>query len=580
MLKFPFTNKQESARQRSLPFLPIGHIAEEGPLLWRERIMFAIYFSGIVVGSFALVSSTSLALRNGYWYLVVVYILAYLCAIVITFVRRISFPVRAWCGLMIFYILGMFALVTGGPAGSGRLWLFSFSLVAVLLLGVKVGVLALIINATTLLLLGWLMSTGTLVWPVIDLSLGVWTVGSATFIFMNTIVTVSVAVLFRGLEEGLGKERKLSEDLAESNQHLQKEMAERRRAEETVQQSESKYRSLVELTSDWIWEVDQSGVYTYVSPKVKDLLGYEPEELIGTRPFELMPPDEGRRVNASFASIAASKETFEGLENVNLHKDGREVVLETNGVPILDTDGNLMGYRGIDRDITERKRTEEELKNSRQQLRDLAKHLVVLREHERTKIAREVHDELGQRLAVLKMDTFWLARHLPKKQKAFLDKTEAMLGLVDSTIQSVKRISTELRPGLLDDLGLASAIEWQAEEFQKHTGIECRPTLVMREISLDMERSTAIFRIFQEAITNVARHAGATRIMAKLEEGDSQIVLTVKDNGKGFGEKDMSKVGAFGLMGMRERAYAFGGEMDIEGIPGRGTTVTVTIPIG
>jgi len=313
MPKVPFTRKRESTYQRFLSFLSIRHIAEEGPLLWRERIMFAIYFSGIMVGSFALVSSASLALRNGYWYLVVVYILAYLCAIVITFVRRIPFPVRAWCGLTIFYILGMFALVTGGPAGSGRLWLFSFSLVAVLLLGVKVGILALIINTITLLLLGWLMSTGTLVWPVIDLSLGVWTVGSATFIFMNTIVTVSAAVLFRGLEEGLGKERKLTGELAESNKHLQKEMAERRRAEEIVQQSEERYRTISEDMPVLICRFLPGGEITYVNEAYCKYFQKTFEELVGS-PFLLLIPEEHRETvmsNISALTVEAPTHSHE-----------------------------------------------------------------------------------------------------------------------------------------------------------------------------------------------------------------------------------------------------------------------------
>jgi signal transduction histidine kinase len=248
-------------------------------------------------------------------------------------------------------------------------------------------------------------------------------------------------------------------------------------------------------------------------------------------------------------------------------------------VPILGGAGNLMGYRGIDRDITERKLAEEELKSSRQQLRDLTEHLETLREQERTEIAREVHDELGQTLAVLKMDAFWLAKHMPKNEKALFDKAKAMSGLIDATIKAVKKISTELRPGLLDDFGLASAIEWQAEEFQEHTGIECKPTVVIQDISLDRERSTAIFRIFQEALTNVARHAEATKITANLEEDDGQIVLTVKDNGKGIDEDEISKAGAFGLVGIRERAHALRGEMKISGSRGKGTIMTVIIPV-
>jgi len=138
------------------------------------------------------------------------------------------------------------------------------------------------------------------------------------------------------------------------------DITERKKAEEALRESRRRFRSLVEATSDWVWEIDQNGIYTYSSPKVKDLLGYEPEEIIGKTPFDLMPPDEAERVAGLFKDIAESRQPFNGLENTNLHKDGRNVVLETSGVPIFDEGGNLLGYRGIDRDITERKKAEEE----------------------------------------------------------------------------------------------------------------------------------------------------------------------------------------------------------------------------
>ncbi|MBA7706359.1 hypothetical protein ES703_115211 [subsurface metagenome] len=139
------------------------------------------------------------------------------------------------------------------------------------------------------------------------------------------------------------------------------DITERKKVERELRESRRRFRSLAEATSDWVWEINQNGIYTYASPKVKDLLGYEPEEIIGKTAFDLMPPDEAKRVGAIFRDIVASQKPFERLENVNLHKDGRPVVLETSGVPIFDEAGNLSGYRGIDRDITERKKAEEEI---------------------------------------------------------------------------------------------------------------------------------------------------------------------------------------------------------------------------
>jgi len=359
-------------------FLPIHNIAEGGPLLWRARMMFAIYLTGIVVGSFALISSASLALRNGYWFLVALYILAYLSVIAVTFLRRISFPVRAWCGLVIFYTLGMLALVTGGPAGSGRLWLYSFSLFAVLMLGVRIGLLTLVLNASTLILLGWLMGRGNLVWPVIDLSLGVWTVGSVTFIFLNTIVTVSMAVLFRGLEEGLRKERKLAAELAESNEHLRREIDERKHMEEMLRESENKYRSLVDILSDCVYELDKDFKYIYVSPRLKDISGYEPEHYLGRTPFDFMAPGEAQRLSDMIQEGLKSPQPFKGVENSAVRKNGQIGTLETSAVPIYDSRGEHSGYLCVDRDITEHKRAENAVRESEERYRAISEDMPVL----------------------------------------------------------------------------------------------------------------------------------------------------------------------------------------------------------
>ena len=229
--------------------------------------------------------------------------------------------------------------------------------------------------------------------------------------------------------------------------------------------------------------------------------------------------------------------------------------------------------------ISERKKAEEELKQSEEQLRDLTAHLQSIREQERTLIAREMHDELGQSLTALKMDLSWLDRKTPKDQKPLVDIIISMRKLIDSTLQTVKRISTELRPELLDDLGLSAAIEWQGEEFQNRTGIKTEVTMDPEEIILDQDCSTAIFRIFQEALTNVARHANATRVTVKLKIKANKLELRVKDNGKGITEKQISGPKSFGLIGIQERVHFLGGEVNIRGVQDKGTTVTVRIPI-
>ena len=224
-------------------------------------------------------------------------------------------------------------------------------------------------------------------------------------------------------------------------------------------------------------------------------------------------------------------------------------------------------------------KADKELRKSREQLRNLATYLQSVREQERTSVAREIHDELAQALTVLRMDISWLGKKLPKDQKTLLNKTKAMAKLTDTTIKTMKKISTELRPGLLDDLGLIAAIEWQVGEFQNRTGIKYKLTIDPDEIILDSDRSTTIFRIFQETLTNVTRHAKATMVNVSLKEIDGKLELRVRDNGKGITKEQITDPKSFGLMGIQERVHPWGGEVEIKGAPGKGTTVAVRIPV-
>jgi len=215
---------------------------------------------------------------------------------------------------------------------------------------------------------------------------------------------------------------------------------------------------------------------------------------------------------------------------------------------------------------------------SHEQLRNLSLHLQSVREVESTRIAREIHDELGHLLTALKMDLSWLYKRLPKGQKPLLDITKSMSKLTDMIIKTVQRISLELKPVILDDLGLVPAIEWQAQEFENRTNIKCEVKTDSGDIDLDQNRSTALFRIFQEALTNVARHANATKIEVSLEEKAGKLLLKIEDNGRGITEEQISNPKSFGLFGMQERIYPLGGEVKIKGLSNKGTTVTVILP--
>jgi signal transduction histidine kinase len=235
----------------------------------------------------------------------------------------------------------------------------------------------------------------------------------------------------------------------------------------------------------------------------------------------------------------------------------------------------------LEREIAERRRAEEHLRNSEENLRALAARLHSVREEEWTRIAREIHDELGQALTGLKMDLMWVAKKLAPEQKTLSAKTRTMFDLIDGTIQSVRKIATRLRPEVLDELGLGPAVEWQAREFQKRSGLRCKVTLTADAAAvLDRERSTAAFRIFQELLTNVARHANATRVDVAMHLEPGAVVLQVEDNGVGIDESAMSSPKSLGLLGMRERVLPFGGDVEITGAKGRGTRVRVSIPLG
>jgi signal transduction histidine kinase len=226
------------------------------------------------------------------------------------------------------------------------------------------------------------------------------------------------------------------------------------------------------------------------------------------------------------------------------------------------------------------RRAEEQLRESHEQLRALSVYLQSVREEERTRIAREVHDGLGQALTGCKLDLSWIASRLPKEQKELVEKTRALSGHIDSTIQMVRRIATELRPGILDHLGLAAALEWQANEFQTRTGIQCEVHASLNEPDLPPDLNTTFFRIFQETLTNIIRHAGATRVVVELKEKDGSVVLEVRDNGRGISRAEITKTKSMGLLGMRERAALLGGEFKIgRAAKGEGTRVTISIPL-
>lgn len=219
------------------------------------------------------------------------------------------------------------------------------------------------------------------------------------------------------------------------------------------------------------------------------------------------------------------------------------------------------------------------LLESQAELRKLSQQLMHVIEQERTRIAREIHDQLGQVLTAIKIELGTTQRRLDPGQTLVFKKLADVIYLVDETIQVVRRIASDMRPGILDDFGLAAAAEWQLEEFEKLTGLHCHLSAQVDEKKLDPELCTASFRILQEALTNVARHAKATEVHVTLETTTGSLILTVQDNGRGISEDEQHHVPSLGLLGMHERAMQFGGTVNLAGMAGKGTCVTLTLPL-
>ncbi|MFH1213442.1 MAG: PAS domain-containing sensor histidine kinase [Candidatus Neomarinimicrobiota bacterium] len=353
---------------------------------------------------------------------------------------------------------------------------------------------------------------------------------------------------------------------------------ERRRIEKSLDKYEKNFHELVNLLPQTVYEADIDGKFRFTNRVGFDTFGYNQQDIdAGINFNQLFIPEEREKLDRNILKIYNGSEV-EGHEYVALRKDGSTFQALIYSSPIIQNHKSI-GLRGVVIDITDRKQVEQELKDSRDQFRNLSAHLQSVREEERSYIAREIHDELGQALTALKMDLIWMSKRLSPDQTEIAEKIIAMFDLMDKTIQTIRRISTDLRPGLLDDLGLTAAIEWYGEDFQNRTGIKCNLHFTPEEIEVDQERCIAIFRIFQEALTNVARHSHATKVEADLRIENHDFNMKIVDNGIGISDKQVNDPQNLGLVGLRERVYPWNGRIEIKGRPKKGTTVLVFIPL-
>jgi PAS domain S-box-containing protein len=364
---------------------------------------------------------------------------------------------------------------------------------------------------------------------------------------------------------------------------LELQNEELRRAQLDLQTARDRYADLYNFAPVGYFTLDANGVVSEANLTGATLLNVPRSVLIGV-PLTGFVASEDREKYAVYRARVSQSQEPQRVELKLIRPAGAPFYAQLESVAVYDQAGRFMQSRVAMNDVSERVQAEtilretERLARSTEQLRELSARLQTVREEERTRISRSIHDELGQALTGLKMDIAWLQRHLNSPQSALLVKTHAMSDLIDTTIQTVRRISTELRPGILD-LGLVAAIEWQLQEFQTRTGIESKLVSHVEETALDADGSTTAFRILQEILTNVVRHAQATQVEVMIEETDAFLTLQVHDNGRGITKSERYAPKSIGLLGMRERARLRGGEVHFYGTPGRGTTVVVQLPL-
>jgi PAS domain S-box-containing protein len=359
-----------------------------------------------------------------------------------------------------------------------------------------------------------------------------------------------------------------------------KDITERKNSELELIKSEQRFKNLFNNTNDavlvcYINYGKTLSNFVEVNDVACNRLGYTKGELLELNPLSIVFGNfEGEVGNIIDKLFAEGQVIF---EIVHLTKQKEKLPAEISAH--LFNFNERPALVAISRDLTERKRVEEELIQKTEQLRSLTSKLQFIREEERTMIAREIHDELGQALTVLKIQTTLLTKRLDDEQVEIKEKLTSISELLDKTITSVQKITTKLRPGILDELGLVAAIEWQTQDFQERTGIKCDVNLIKEELSIEREKSTALFRIFQEALTNVARHANANRIKVDLMEFKNKLILEIIDNGKGITRNQITDPQSLGLLGMKERALIFGGTVEIKSTMKSGTSVKAEIPL-
>ena len=375
----------------------------------------------------------------------------------------------------------------------------------------------------------------------------------------STIGSVCVA---RDLSERKKNEQELKrarDELSRYSQDLERQVRKCTRA----------ITSILHYTPAVVYLKDRTGRYNLINPRFEELLGIKNEHIQGKSDYDIFPPSMAAQFSAHDLRVLREGRALQVEEQIQL-PDGLQTYLSVK-FPIYSEEGAPEGLCGICTNITE-------LKKAQEQLRLLSGSIMAGQEKERTAIARELHDELGQILTALRLDAVWLSDRLQDQDDQAKARALAMCKLIDKTIDEVRVMAIRLRPGMLDDFGLIDALDWYTKDFTKRTGIICKFSQ-RNMIDVDDLVATAAYRITQEALTNVARHAFATQVRISLEGKNDMFILTVKDNGCGFKPQDLENSHCLGLVGMRERAALAGGSLELHSKPGKGTRINFRLPL-
>lgn len=354
---------------------------------------------------------------------------------------------------------------------------------------------------------------------------------------------------------------------------------ERKHGQLNLKENYKRYEWVFKATNDPLWDWNILTGEVYWNEKV-NIFGFPETEKknFSWRLANTHPEDINRITKELNEFLESNLQQWSGKYRFRCI-DGKYKYVVDRGYVLRDKNNRAYRMIGSMYDITELKKTEEELFRSQEELRHLLTHLEKVREEERISIAREIHDELGQQFTVLKMDISWLSKKLAEKDESVREKISELQNGIDTTIKTIRKISSDLRPTMLDDLGLDAAMEWHCREFEKRSGIRTDFFSELNDLMFPAGISTGVFRIFQESLTNVARHAQAKQVNASVKIENGKLILKVSDNGKGFDPTGIGNNKTLGILGMRERTNMMGGEFIIHSTPGEGTVVEVRVPV-